>query len=100
MRSGGLTGIEIFVLILLLLILALVVPAVHLAGWRLFTADGRSNWTVYDVEYPTVPTVIGLVAGAAWLVRREGTQAVAFAAPLLAIGSSFAAFMCFLFTTN
>jgi len=117
----------ILLLIPVLLVLGLVLPAVRVArlplrpwtrllallmavlavGLALFlfaeddyTRDGRSNWTVYDVEYPTVPTVVALVAGAAWLVRREGTRAVELAAPLLALGSGFAAFVCFLFTTN
>ena len=117
----------LFAFIVSLLILALVLPAVRVAQWRLqpwirtlaglmallaltllvflfaeddYTADGRSNWTVYDVEYPAVPTIVGLVAGAWWLVRRGDTRAVALAAPLLAVGSSFAALVCVLFTTN
>ncbi|MDP9183148.1 MAG: hypothetical protein M3P04_10290 [Actinomycetota bacterium] len=125
--KGAAVGIVIFVLILLLLVMALVLPAVRVARRPLqpltralaalmvfmaltllvflfieddYTSDGRSNWTVYDVEYPAIPTIVGLVAGASWLVRREGTRAVALAAPLLAMGSGFAAFVCFLFTTN
>jgi hypothetical protein len=120
-------GLMIFVLILTLLVLAVVVPGVRVARRPLepwtrvlavvmvllaltllvflfveddYTADGRSNWTAYDVEYPTIPTVVGLVLGAAWLVRHAGSRAAALAAPLLALGSGFAAFVCFLFTTN
>ena len=120
-------GLVIFVLILVLTTLALVLPAVRVARRPLrpwtrtlavvmglmaltllvflfseddYTSDGRSNWTVYDVEYPAVPTIAGLVAGAVWLVRREESRAVALAAPLLALGSSFASFVCFLFATN
>ena len=120
-------GIVIFVLILLLLAMALVVPVACVARLPLqpwtrvlaalmavmaltllvflfaedsYTSDGRTNWTAYDVEYPALPTIIALVAGAWWLVRREGTRAVALVAPLLAVGSGFAAFVCFLFTTN
>ena len=125
--GSDLLGIAIYPLILVLMTLALVLTAVRVARRRLqpwtrtlavvmglmaitllvflfsedsYTLDGRSNWTVYDVEYPAVPTIAGLVTGALWLVRREETRAVALAAPLLALGASFAAYVCVAFTAN
>lgn len=83
----------------LLLLLAVVLVAFLFAEDD-YTRDGRSNWQVYDVEYPAIPTIVGSVAAAVWLLRREGTRAVALAAPLLGTGAGFAAYVCFIFTTN
>lgn len=65
-----------------------------------YRRDGRSNWSVYHVEYVAVPTVIGALAAAVWLRRKEGTAAAALVSPLLALGFSAAAYGCLVLTVN
>lgn len=120
-------GLTIFVTICTLLLFGLALPVVRvarrsLAPWTRTLAavlvllsvtlllflfaedgyrqDGTRNYEAYDVEYPVLPTVVLAGVAAWWLVRREGSRAVALAAPLIAIGSAAAAGLCFLFTTN
>jgi hypothetical protein len=65
-----------------------------------YTRDGRSNATVYDVEYPAVPSVLLMLAGATWLMSNEKSKSAVVVAPMLALGSGVAAFVCLMFTAN
>lgn len=116
----------IFAFVPVLLVLALVLPAVRLAHRPLEPwtrglaailgllaavlvvflvseddyAPGRSNWSAYHVEYAAVPTVVGALGAALWLRRKEGSDVIAFASPLIALCFSAAAYVCLVLTVN